>query len=64
MNIITEESFEAKIFSINGTFLLDSFSNKNINMSRFSEGVYILQIKVENTIYTRKIITTPNNGYK
>lgn len=54
--IETNEDFKAKLFSITGNLLLDDFSNKVLDMSIYSEGVYFIQIEYQNKLYTKKII--------
>lgn len=54
--IETNEDFKAKLFSIKGNLLLDSFKNKVLDMSVYSQGVYLFQIEYQNKLYTKKII--------
>jgi len=56
LHIDIEENFTAKLFSINGTLLIDIKSKKTIDISNFSSGIYILKIQVEDKIYSRKIL--------
>lgn len=56
LHIDIEENFTAKLFSVNGTLLIDVKSKKNIDVSKFKTGIYILQIQVEDKIYSGKII--------
>ena len=51
-----DEQFKARLYSINGTLLMDAKSKKTIDVSNFSSGTYILQIQVEDKIYSAKIL--------
>jgi len=56
LHIDIEENFTAKLFSINGALLMDIKSKKNIDVSKFNTGIYILQIQVEDKTYSGKIL--------
>ncbi len=56
----TTKSAELNILSINGQLLLnqqfDSFRSTTIDMSNFGAGVYLVQLRTENGITTRKLV--------
>ena len=56
LHIDIEENFTAKLFSINGALLIDVKSKKIIDVSKFNTGIYILQIQIEDKIYSGKIL--------
>ena len=56
LHIDIEENFTAKLFSINGALLIDVKSKKIIDVSKFNTGIYILQVQIEDKIYSGKII--------
>jgi len=56
LHINLDETFQAKVFSINGSLLVDVKNEKTIDISNFSSGTYILQIQIEDKIYSSKIL--------
>ncbi|WP_452600520.1 T9SS type A sorting domain-containing protein [Pontimicrobium sp. MEBiC06410] len=54
--IDTKEEFKGKLFSINGSILLNTFTDKTINLSTYSNGIYILQIEYLGKVYHKKIL--------
>jgi len=56
LHIDLDEEFQAKLFSINGALLMDIKSKKNIDISKFNPGIYILQIQIKDKIYSGKIL--------
>ena len=56
LHLDIEENFTAKLFSINGALLMDIKSKKIIDVSKYNTGIYILQIQIEDKIYSGKII--------
>ena len=56
LHIDIEENFTAKLFSINGALLIDVKSKKIIDVSKFNTGIYILQVQIEDKIYSGKIL--------
>ena len=55
-HIRTKEEFKGKLFSVNGSLLLDTFTEKSIDLSNYSKGIFILQIEFDNKLYFKKII--------
>lgn len=56
LHIDIDEQFQARLYSINGVLLIDAKSKKTIDISNFTSGIYILQIQVEDKIYSGKIL--------
>lgn len=56
LHITTEEQFVLEIYSISGMLLLKSENEKNVDLSNINSGIYILKLKVDNRIFTNKII--------
>jgi len=56
LHINLDEPFQARLYSINGTLLMDVKSKKTIDISNFSSGIYTLKIQVEDKIYSGKIL--------
>ncbi|MBN2662677.1 MAG: T9SS type A sorting domain-containing protein [Bacteroidales bacterium] len=53
------DNYKIEIFDINGKQILNKTSissSENVDLSGFNNGIYILQIKTSNNIYTKKII--------
>lgn len=56
LTIETDKDFELELYSITGSLLVKSANIKSIDLSSFSNGIYILQLKIEDKILTNKII--------
>ncbi|AUS06505.1 fibronectin type III domain-containing protein [Pseudotamlana carrageenivorans] len=56
LHIDLDEEFQAKLFSINGALLMEIKNKKNIDVSKFNTGIYILQIQVNDKLYSGKIL--------
>lgn len=60
VNILgNSDNYKIEIFDINGKQIFTKTSissSENLDLSNFNNGVYILQIKTSNNIYTKKII--------
>ncbi len=56
VNIITSSKVESiKVFDYSGKKILTAFE-KEIDLSRFSKGVYFFKIKVENEVIVRRVV--------
>ena len=56
IHINLDEQFQARLYSINGALLMDAKSKKTIDVSKFNTGIYILQIQVNDKLYSSKIL--------
>lgn len=56
LNIDLDQDFNVTLFSTQGQLLLKVRNEKALDLSILSKGVYILQIKTENKLYSGKII--------
>lgn len=56
LHINLDEEFKAKIFSINGVLLMSAKNKKSIDISNLKKGIYILQIQIDDKIYSSKIL--------
>jgi len=56
LHIVTEKSVQIKLFSVNGKLILDSISEKNIDLSSLVNGLYIIQLQINNKLYFGKIL--------
>jgi hypothetical protein len=56
LNILTEESFHVKLFSVNGTLILDLINEKKLDISNLKTGLYIIQLEINDKLYFGKIL--------
>lgn len=57
LNIYTDnDQFTINVYNINGSMLLSKNSQKQIDLSKYSNGIYIVKIITESTAATKKII--------
>lgn len=54
--ISNNEKFSLEIFNVIGELVLKCENQKNISISNFQNGIYIVKVKFENTTITEKII--------
>lgn len=56
LNILTEESFHVKLFSVNGTLILDLINEKKLDISNLKTGLYIIQLQIDDKLYFGKVL--------
>jgi hypothetical protein len=56
LHINLDKNTHTKVFSINGSLLIDAKVSKHIDVSSLSSGLYVLQIQVEGKMYSSKIL--------
>lgn len=56
LNIETDLEYELELYSTTGSLLIKSANKKSIDLSNFNNGLYILQLKIDDKILTNKII--------
>lgn len=56
LHINLDKNTHTKVFSINGSLLIDAKVSKHIDVSSLSSGLYILQVQVDGKVYSGKIL--------
>lgn len=56
LNIETDKYFELELYSTSGELLFKTTNKKSIDLSNLNNGLYILQLKIDDKILTNKII--------
>ena len=51
-----DSEFQSKVYSVNGTLLLEGNNQKPLDLSNFSRGIYLLHLIIDEKLYTKKII--------
>ena len=54
--IKSNKEFRVKIYSMSGILLIDETNNKEIDLSNYSNGLYIMQIETDGKVLTDKIV--------
>lgn len=54
--IETNKDFELELYSTSGSLLIKTKNKNSIDLSNLNNGLYILQLKIDNKILTNKII--------